>query len=213
MAMTADNPDSGVRSGPGWRRAKDKARKRDQYRCQYCRRRDSHFTDLQVHHIKPVSEGGTNDLDNLVVLCNNCHWRLHNNFDDEEQLRPELLDDYEPATIGFKDYRATESNLTDASLDVLELLRENGPMQLKDIIEETGYSRGHVNNQLDRLKFGKFVCRVSRGVYAYIPTLAYREVKEKEPDEHGRRTVRVWDPGTQSDLSEWTDNQEEDNAE
>jgi len=143
-------------------------------------------------------------------LCNNCHWRLHNNFEDEDRLRPELLEDYEPTTVGFKDYRAPESNLSDASLDVLELLKDNGPTQLKDIIEQTGYSRSYINRQLDTLKFGKFVCRVSRGVYAYIPTLAYRDVKEKDPDEHGRRKVRIWDPGTQSELSKWSDKEEDD---
>lgn len=28
---------------------------------------------LQVDHIKPVAEGGTDSLDNLQVLCHNCH--------------------------------------------------------------------------------------------------------------------------------------------
>lgn len=32
---------------------------------------------LVVHHIKPLSEGGTNELSNLVVLCPNCHALVH----------------------------------------------------------------------------------------------------------------------------------------
>ena len=31
---------------------------------------------LEVHHIVPLSEGGTNDLDNLVTLCKACHSRV-----------------------------------------------------------------------------------------------------------------------------------------
>ena len=32
---------------------------------------------LTVHHIKPLSHGGTNDLDNLEVLCEKHHTELH----------------------------------------------------------------------------------------------------------------------------------------
>jgi 5-methylcytosine-specific restriction endonuclease McrA len=32
---------------------------------------------LIVHHIIPVSEGGNNEMDNLVVLCPNCHAVVH----------------------------------------------------------------------------------------------------------------------------------------
>ncbi len=31
----------------------------------------------QMHHIKPVSEGGTNDEKNLILLCPNCHKMAH----------------------------------------------------------------------------------------------------------------------------------------
>ena len=30
-----------------------------------------------VHHKKPLSEGGTNDFDNLESLCRACHSRIH----------------------------------------------------------------------------------------------------------------------------------------
>ena len=30
-----------------------------------------------VHHIKPLSEGGTHDADNLMSLCQSCHSRIH----------------------------------------------------------------------------------------------------------------------------------------
>jgi diadenosine tetraphosphate (Ap4A) HIT family hydrolase len=44
--------------------------KRDGYRCVNCGQTG---TELHVHHIIPRSEGGTNDLSNLVTLCGKCH--------------------------------------------------------------------------------------------------------------------------------------------
>ena len=46
---------------------------RDEHQCCKCSRCDG----LEVHHIKPVSEGGTNDLGNLITLCGACHTEWH----------------------------------------------------------------------------------------------------------------------------------------
>lgn len=32
--------------------------------------------NLEIHHIIPRSLGGTNEIDNLIVICNVCHARL-----------------------------------------------------------------------------------------------------------------------------------------
>lgn len=46
--------------------------KRDGFTCQYC---GAHPPDcvLEVDHIEPVSNGGTNDEDNLVTACFSCN--------------------------------------------------------------------------------------------------------------------------------------------
>lgn len=33
--------------------------------------------DLHLHHIIPISIGGTNKLSNVVILCSKCHGKLH----------------------------------------------------------------------------------------------------------------------------------------
>ena len=49
-------------------------RERDGYRCQDCHRTN---VRLDVHHRRPLSEGGTNRRTNLVTLCRRCHTKRH----------------------------------------------------------------------------------------------------------------------------------------
>ena len=51
--------------------------------CEACQKRNVRF--LEVHHITPRCEGGDNSLRNLVVLCEECHDKHHN---DELDIGP-----------------------------------------------------------------------------------------------------------------------------
>lgn len=42
-------------------------------KCMRC----SSTENLEKHHKVPLYKGGTNDLDNIVVLCNSCHKEEH----------------------------------------------------------------------------------------------------------------------------------------
>lgn len=46
--------------------------KRDKFTCQYCGAQAPDVT-LEVDHIEPVAEGGTNDITNLVTACVSCN--------------------------------------------------------------------------------------------------------------------------------------------
>lgn len=46
---------------------------RDGFKCVECGSRE----ELQIHHIKYRSKGGTDEPDNLVCLCVRCHYRRH----------------------------------------------------------------------------------------------------------------------------------------
>lgn len=49
---------------------------RDNHTCQICAGKD---TQLEVHHIIPKSQGGSNRMENLITLCKNCHEKIHKN--------------------------------------------------------------------------------------------------------------------------------------
>lgn len=46
--------------------------KRDAFKCQYCGSSSPDVT-LEVDHIKPVAEGGDNDITNLITSCKDCN--------------------------------------------------------------------------------------------------------------------------------------------
>ena len=72
--------------------------RRDSYACALC---DS-SQGLQVHHVIPRGEGGTNCEHNLITLCSYCHSHVHGRplydtdvtAEDVEQACVEYLADY-----------------------------------------------------------------------------------------------------------------------
>lgn len=49
---------------------------RDNNTCQMCCKYDESY-NMQVHHITPVSDGGTDEYTNLILLCYECHKTVH----------------------------------------------------------------------------------------------------------------------------------------
>ena len=56
-----------------WKQARKAAKDRDDWRCRECGKAGV----LEVHHIKHVRNGGTDELDNLTTLCRGCHIAKH----------------------------------------------------------------------------------------------------------------------------------------
>ncbi len=57
-----------------WGELRRQALERDGYRCGNC---GMNTATLHVHHIVPLSRGGTNSLGNLWTLCEDCHKLIH----------------------------------------------------------------------------------------------------------------------------------------
>jgi len=57
---------------------------RDRHQCR--RKGCNHSRFLEIHHLTPRTEGGTNDPENLVTLCTACHKLLHEKGGDPRSL-------------------------------------------------------------------------------------------------------------------------------
>lgn len=63
---------------PNWAELRLEILRRDGHRCGNC----GSTTNLHVHHIVPLSKGGSSDPGNLRTLCESCHKRLHPHMRD-----------------------------------------------------------------------------------------------------------------------------------
>ena len=44
--------------------------------CEMCKRQGRYTLAEEIHHIKPLSQGGTNEFENLMALCKSCHSKI-----------------------------------------------------------------------------------------------------------------------------------------
>jgi hypothetical protein len=63
--------------------------KRDNFRCQYCGRTSDHAR-LEVDHIHPKSEGGSDDPGNLITACWECNSGKRASMDVIDTVQPKL---------------------------------------------------------------------------------------------------------------------------
>lgn len=66
--------------------------------CEYCGNKTKEI--LQIHHIEPIAKGGNNNLDNLIILCPNCHKSAHAGIIKKDELHklkisPKELKDFQ----------------------------------------------------------------------------------------------------------------------
>lgn len=59
----------------------ERVKRRDNYTCQNCGRRggESSPTNVEAHHIVPLSQGGQDSKQNMHTLCWECHQAAHGN--------------------------------------------------------------------------------------------------------------------------------------
>ncbi|RZV12546.1 DNA directed RNA polymerase subunit P/RPABC4 [Natrinema hispanicum] len=57
-----------------WNSIRKEVLERDGYQCKSCGETEK---ELHVHHVEPLSEGGSNSKNNLKTLCHPCHEDVH----------------------------------------------------------------------------------------------------------------------------------------
>ena len=70
------DPDTSKRYGQAWRLIRKKYVEVHPF-CERCLENGIIIPVEEVHHRKPLTEGGTNDFSNLISLCKPCHSRIH----------------------------------------------------------------------------------------------------------------------------------------
>ena len=72
--------------------------------CAICGSRDF----LEFHHIIPKSKGGSDDYDNLILLCARCHAGIHKRTYNPQKYKVNTSIDYEAAKPILAAYFANE---------------------------------------------------------------------------------------------------------
>lgn len=73
--------DSNKKYGRAWKRIRDRYVAAHPL-CEMCLKEGRLTPVEEVHHIVPLSQGGTHRNDNLMSLCQSCHTKLHHELGD-----------------------------------------------------------------------------------------------------------------------------------
>jgi len=128
--------------------------KRDNFTCQYC---GQHAPDvkLEVDHIVPIVEGGTNEESNLITSCYACNR-------GKEGLRVIVNKGKNP-----KVRVVAPVDMVNRLQPVLKYIEDkNSVVKSNDISSEFGISIENARMILSRLYKKGLICKVSFGVYA-----------------------------------------------
>jgi len=75
------SPDINKKYGRAWKRIRDRHISQHPL-CEECEKQGKLVPAEEVHHKKPISQGGTHARDNLMSLCRSCHTKIHHEIGD-----------------------------------------------------------------------------------------------------------------------------------
>jgi len=157
-----------LRNGSKWRETRVEVREREDYCCEACGKEGSvdSIDDLQVHHIRAVEDGGTNDIDNLALVCNYCHWEIHRKGPENGRYPVSLAG----GNSGWEsDFQNTRMEFSESEQAVLGSLAGRGEVERREIIDDVPFTATTVSKALRILRIAGRVTKVNRGVYRLRP--------------------------------------------
>lgn len=106
--------------------------KRDSFCCQYCGR-SAPDVILEVDHLKPIPEGGKNEMRNLITTCRECIRGKENARKDNSQMviaRKAAMDDWNEKRFQMEmmlQWKRESEKLMDEQIDLIETLILDNP--------------------------------------------------------------------------------------
>ena len=83
---------------------RNKIEKAWNYKCAVCGNNDF----LEIHHLTPKEQGGSDEYDNLILLCACCHAGIHKKAYNPQNYKQNTSIDYEAAKPVLAAYFANE---------------------------------------------------------------------------------------------------------
>lgn len=77
------DPEVTRKYGRAWKRIRDRYAKVHPL-CESCLEEGRLTPVEEVHHIVPISQGGTHNENNLMSLCQSCHTKIHLEMGDRQ---------------------------------------------------------------------------------------------------------------------------------
>lgn len=133
---------------------KKQIRKMAMFKCCFCQ-----SLDIEIHHIIPKQENGTNDIDNAAPLCPNCHERYGSDPTKRKRVIEARDNWYEVVEKTYPDNR--EMNRTeDISIKLDEL--KQSQITIEDFREELReFARVTINKAINNMTLGTAVTTAS----------------------------------------------------
>lgn len=126
---------------------KEEVKKKSNSRCCMC-----HIFILEIHHIIPLSEDGSNEIENAAPLCPNCHTSYGNNPDFRKSIRQMRNHWYE---------QCAKSDLPPAQIELTEkidklydefLEQKDNQKEQSELLEQlTDHVAGYFNEQAKQI--------------------------------------------------------------
>lgn len=173
--------------------------KRDKFTCQYCGKMAPDVV-LEVDHIKPVAEGGTNSLMNLVTACRDCNrGKGKTELSDESELKKqqaqlaELAERREQAKMMIEwrseltDIYRMQAQSIDAYISAVSdwACSEHGISDLMKLIGRFSYTEVYDAVEIAFSYYYKGTDASWNKAFNKIGGICYNRRKQKELDEDG----------------------------